>query len=132
VLYLHATAFLLGAPLALRRDGHVRVDVFYAGLDKRSRGWVDVGATYVAAIPMMLALLLLGGPYVAQSWSVVERSADAGGLPLVWALKTLILVFAVTMLAQVVAWGTRAARRIRDVEDDGDGADARTAAEKIG
>jgi TRAP-type mannitol/chloroaromatic compound transport system permease small subunit len=129
-LYFHSIAFLLAMPLALLKDGHVRVDVFYAGLSARGKAWVDFNAYLFLAAPMLVTLLLLSGPYVVQSWSIAERSSEAGGLPLVWVIKTLIPVFAAALLAQCVAWGVRSARIIRGLDEVS--APSRSTAERLG
>ena len=51
-------------------------------------------------VPFCLFLLYIGWDYVAVSWEVRERSGEPGGLPLVWLLKTLVLVLPVLLLLQ--------------------------------
>jgi TRAP-type mannitol/chloroaromatic compound transport system permease small subunit len=53
-------------------------------------------------------LVWLGVPYAARSWAILERSQEASGLPLVFALKTLIPLFALLMALQGVAQAIRA------------------------
>ncbi len=57
VLYLHSGLFMLGAGYTLLVDGHVRVDIFYAGAKNRTKAAIDVFGYAVLAIPSMLALL---------------------------------------------------------------------------
>lgn len=111
VIYAHATLILLAAGWTLWAGGHVRVDVFYAGMSARSRAWVDLVGALLLMMPFMLALGFLSLPYVSRSWAIFERSREVGGLPLVWLLKTLIPLFAVLLglqgIAQAIrAWGT--------------------------
>jgi TRAP-type mannitol/chloroaromatic compound transport system permease small subunit len=112
-LYAHALAFLLAAPAALGRDGHVRVDVFYAGFSPRRKALVNFTAFYLFIAPMLIAILHFSGPYVAQSWRIGERSAEADGLPLLYLLKTAIPVFATLLLAQAIAEACRSAALLR-------------------
>ena len=42
VIYMHATAFMLGIAFTLKRDEHVRVDIIYTRLPARGRAWVDL------------------------------------------------------------------------------------------
>jgi TRAP-type mannitol/chloroaromatic compound transport system permease small subunit len=60
-------------------------------------------------VPFALVLLWLSVPYAARSWAILERSQEASGLPLVFALKTLIPLFAGLMALQGVAQAIRAA-----------------------
>jgi TRAP-type mannitol/chloroaromatic compound transport system permease small subunit len=115
-LYAHALAFLLAAPAALGRDGHVRVDVFYAAFSPRRKALVNFVAFYLFVAPMLIAILHFSGPYVAQSWRIGERSAEADGLPLLFALKTAIPVFATLLLAQAIAEACRAGAALRRLE----------------
>jgi TRAP-type mannitol/chloroaromatic compound transport system permease small subunit len=57
----------------------------------------------------MIVLIWLSVPYAARSWSILERSQEASGLPLVFLLKTLIPVFALFMALQGIAQAIRAA-----------------------
>jgi TRAP-type mannitol/chloroaromatic compound transport system permease small subunit len=57
----------------------------------------------------MIVLIWLSVPYAARSWSILERSQEASGLPLVFLLKTLIPLFALLMALQGIAQAIRAA-----------------------
>ena len=56
----------------------------------------------------MIVLIWLSVPYAARSWSILERSQEASGLPLVFLLKTLIPLFALLMALQGIAQAIRA------------------------
>jgi TRAP-type mannitol/chloroaromatic compound transport system permease small subunit len=56
----------------------------------------------------MLLILVVATPYVARAWAILERSREAGGLPLVFLLKTLIPLFAILLALQGVAQAMRA------------------------
>jgi TRAP-type mannitol/chloroaromatic compound transport system permease small subunit len=104
VTYLHALVFMVAAAWALQSDDHVRVDIFYRGGSERYRNWVDLVGTLVLLVPFSLFLLFVAWDYVAPSWAAHEASREAGGLPLVWLLKSLILVLPALLLLQ--AWCT--------------------------
>ena len=108
VIYGHATLFLLASAWTLRAGGHVRVDIFYADATPRARAIVDLAGALLLLVPFALVLLWLAAPYAARSWAVLERSQETSGLPLVFALKTLIPIFAVMMALQGVAQAIRA------------------------
>lgn len=99
-VWLHATAFMLGAGYTLRHDGHVRIDVFYGRADPRRRAWVDLLGGALLLLPFVAYLLVLSLPYVRASWRQWEHSREAGGLPGVFLLKTVIPVFALLLLLQ--------------------------------
>jgi TRAP-type mannitol/chloroaromatic compound transport system permease small subunit len=109
IVYTHAGLFMLAAAWTLAIGGHVRVDIFYANAPPRQKAWIDLLGTLFFLFPFMIALLLLSLPYVGRAWAIFERSREASGLPLVFALKTLIPVFALLMLLQGAALAMRAA-----------------------
>jgi TRAP-type mannitol/chloroaromatic compound transport system permease small subunit len=110
VIYGHAMVLMLAAAWTLKAGGHVRVDIFYADASPRTRARIDLAGALLLLLPFALTLLWLSMPYVVRSWAVMERSQEASGLPLVYALKTLIPAFAVLMALQGIAQATRAWR----------------------
>jgi TRAP-type mannitol/chloroaromatic compound transport system permease small subunit len=108
VIYLHALLFMLGAAYTLKHDAHVRVDIFYQRLGKKGRAWIDFLGTWLFLVPFCGFVFLGSLGYVLDSWSVLESSREAGGLPVVFVLKSAILAFAITLLLQGVAQGGKA------------------------
>jgi len=103
VTYMHAVLFLAGAAYTLRHQGHVRVDIFYRKFSERGRAWVDLFGGLFLLLPMCLFIFLVSWDYVAQSWAIQETSREAGGLPGVYLLKTMMLVLAALLLLQGIA-----------------------------
>ncbi|HEB53761.1 MAG TPA: TRAP transporter small permease subunit, partial [bacterium] len=79
--YLFGLAFLFGAPYALRRAAHVRVDVLYGSLTERARLWIDLCCTLLLLLPATTAAIALSFEFVGDSWRDDEWSSDPGGLP---------------------------------------------------
>ncbi len=104
LIYVHATAFMLGAAYTWLRDAHVRVDLFYAQADKRVQAWINLLGVVLFVLPMMGFILYASWDYVASSWAIHERSTEDSGLPYVWLLKTLILIMPVLMILQALSW----------------------------
>lgn len=98
--YLHVAVFSVVAAWALQQDGHVRVDIFYAGMTPKNRARVDLLGTLIFLIPFCVFILVVSWPYVANSWKLLESSREAGGLPLVFLLKSLIMVMPALLLGQ--------------------------------
>jgi TRAP-type mannitol/chloroaromatic compound transport system permease small subunit len=109
VLYAHGALFLLAAAWTLQVGGHVRVDIFYAGMRPRQKAKVDLFGALLLLLPFTLVLLWIAVPYVARSWAIFERSQESSGLPLVYLLKTLIPLFAILLALQGVSQVIRAA-----------------------
>ncbi|WP_299073672.1 TRAP transporter small permease subunit [uncultured Paraglaciecola sp.] len=103
VMYLHAMVFLLGAAHTLRANEHVRVDIFYRRFSPKKQAKVDIFGSLFLLLPVNIYIFFISIEYVLRSWRIMEASQEAGGLPAVFILKTLILIFALTMLLQGIA-----------------------------
>jgi TRAP-type mannitol/chloroaromatic compound transport system permease small subunit len=109
--YLHVLVFTVVAAWTLQQDGHVRVDIFYAGMTDKNRALVDLLGSLLFLVPFCIFILIIAWPYVANSWKLLESSREAGGLPLVFLLKSLIMVMPALLLGQAFinisdAWKT--------------------------
>ncbi|MCB0378430.1 MAG: TRAP transporter small permease subunit [Bdellovibrionales bacterium] len=93
VLYTHAMIFMTAAAFTLSVDQHVKVDIFYAYMPKGKQAMVRMFGVLVFLWPFCAVMFYNSWPYVKNSWSVFERSGDANGLPGVFLLKTLLLIY---------------------------------------
>lgn len=103
VLYLHATAFMLGFAYALKHKAHVSVDVFYSRFSPSAKAWVDLIGHSLFLVPVTLVIGLGSLGYVGDSWKILEKSAEAGGIPAVFLLKSLLPFSAALLLLQGLA-----------------------------
>ncbi|MCW8092634.1 TRAP transporter small permease subunit [Alteromonas sp. ASW11-130] len=103
VMYLHATVFMIGIAFTLADDAHVRVDVFYHKMSLQKRSWVNALGTVLLLFPVCLFIISYSFRYVVESWGLLEASQEAGGLPLVFLLKSLIPIGAILLLLQGVS-----------------------------
>ena len=102
-MYFHALIFLGASSYCLKNGGHVRVDVLYNRMTEKQKALVNSLGTLFLLIPVCLFIGLMSWEYVAQSWKIQEVSQEAGGLPFIYLLKSLILFFVGTMILQGVA-----------------------------
>ncbi|MGK0381843.1 MAG: TRAP-type mannitol/chloroaromatic compound transport system permease small subunit [Flavobacteriales bacterium] len=112
VMYLHAMVFLLGAAHTLRVNEHVRVDIFYRRFSPKKQVKVDIFGGLLLLMPVNIFIFMVSFEYVMRSWRVMETSQEAGGMPAVFLLKTLILIFPLTMLLQGIAEVVRNVARL--------------------
>ncbi|MCZ6637377.1 MAG: TRAP transporter small permease subunit [Alphaproteobacteria bacterium] len=119
VVYFHATLFMAGAAYTLLHEGHVRVDIFYRDASLRKRAWIDLLGTILFLWPVAMLILTKAWPYVWASWSIFERSPETSGIPAVFLLKTLILVFAALIALQGLSMAVSAFHVITDQRDAG-------------
>ncbi len=111
--WMHSLVFMLGAAYTLKADQHVRVDVFYRGMSERRQAAINLAGTILFLLPLCAFLLVESWQYVATSWRIAERSREAGGLPMIYLLKTVIPVMAVLLALQGVSMALRAILRLR-------------------
>ena len=114
ITYLHATVLLVAAAWTLQAVEHVRVDIFYREASPQFRLWVDLAGTLLFLVPFSLFLVYVGWDYVASAWASKEASSEPGGLPLVWLLKTLVLVLPALLLLQASVTVSRCVTGLRN------------------
>ena len=100
VTYMHVAVFTIAAAWTLQVDGHVRVDILYSNMTEKKRARVDLIGTLIFLLPFCIFLLVMAWPYVASSWNLMETSREPGGLPLVFVLKSLMLVMPALLIFQ--------------------------------
>lgn len=103
VVYFHGTVFLLGCAYTLKKEGHVRVDIFYRNFSARTQAWINSLGGIVFLLPLCVYIFITSWSFVAQSWEIREVSPEPGGIPAVFLLKTLIPLMAINLALQAIA-----------------------------
>ncbi|MEZ5934278.1 MAG: TRAP transporter small permease subunit [Alphaproteobacteria bacterium] len=117
IVYMHASVFLGAAAYTLLHNGHVRCDIFYADATPRTRALVDLIGVFLFLLPMCIMIFWVSWPYVANAWAVLEGSPEGRlGIPAVFLLKTIILVFAVLLGLQATSMAVHAGLRLAGLE----------------
>ena len=106
--YLHAFVFMLAGAYTLKYNEHVRVDIFYQNMSMRNKAKVDLFGTLFLLLPFAGFIIWVSFDYVMNSWKVLEGSREAGGLPFVYILKTLIPLMACFLFLQAISLAGRA------------------------
>lgn len=96
--YLFAVTVMLGAPLVLKLNEHVRVDIFYGKLKGNGPVYVDLFGLVVFLLPVMVTLTWLSFPLFLKMFLTHEMSSNAGGLVRWPAMMLLPLGFAWMLL----------------------------------
>jgi len=99
---MFAVIVMFGAAYTLKKNEHVRVDIWYMTLSERGQVWVDVIGTVLFLIPACLLMAWLSWPFFMQSFNVLEHSSNAGGL-IRWPIKIVIPVGFVLLALQGVS-----------------------------
>ncbi|NJD24933.1 MAG: TRAP transporter small permease subunit [Betaproteobacteria bacterium] len=95
--YLFAAVFLLCSAYTLQKNEHVRIDVVSSRFGPRGLAVIDIIGSVFFLLPMVVAVLWLSLPLVAESYKINEMSANAGGL-IRWPVK-MLLPIGFTLLA---------------------------------
>lgn len=114
--YLFGMAVFLGAPLLLRLNEHVRVDVVYGGRQPRTKAWIDALGLLFVLIPLCLIIAWLAWPYALDAYLHHEMSPSAGGL-VRWPIKLAIPAGFLMLALQGVAELIRRIRYLRGQAD---------------
>jgi len=89
---------LFGMSYALLHGEHVRVDVLFQYFTPRTKHAVGV-VTSILSMAFCVIVIWLSIPYVYQSWSIGEGTANPGGIEYRYVIKSLIPIgFAVLFL----------------------------------
>ena len=108
VTYLHAFVFMIASAYTLKHNEHVRVDIFYQDMTLKNKAKVDFFGSVFLLLPFTLFILWVSFGYVLKSWQLLEQSREAGGLPFVYILKTLIPIMAFLLFLQAISLSGRA------------------------
>jgi len=87
--YLFAAIFMLCSPYTLLKNEHVRIDVISSRFSPRGLAIIDIIGTLFFLLPMVIVVLWLSLPLVADSYHINEMSSNAGGL-IRWPVKILL------------------------------------------
>ena len=113
VIYLHSIVFMLAIAYTYKHNGHVRVDIFYSSFSDYKKAWVDLLGTLLLLIPFCIYLISSSWEYASNAWQLLEGSREAGGLPLVFILKSLVPLMPALLLLQGLATLCSSLRIIR-------------------
>jgi TRAP-type mannitol/chloroaromatic compound transport system permease small subunit len=100
--YMFAGMVLLGGPVTLKLNEHVRVDLIYSALSERARIWIDIVGGFLFLLPICVILVYFTWPWFAESWRIDEMSSNAGGL-IRWPVKLILPVGFALMALQGVS-----------------------------
>ncbi|MFA7505675.1 MAG: TRAP transporter small permease subunit [Burkholderiaceae bacterium] len=99
-VWLNGAMFMGVAGYALLVDAHVRVDILYRPASVRRKALLDMIGVLLFLLPFCAVIWIWGSEYVFRSWKLGEPSANPGGMPGLYILKTFILVFVVLVALQ--------------------------------
>ena len=103
--YMFAVIVMFGAAYTLKRNEHVRVEIFYVMLSERGQLWLDLICTVLFLVPVCLLLAYLSWPFFRMSYEVGEMSGNAGGLvrwPIKFVLPSGFVLLALQGVSEII------------------------------
>lgn len=116
-IWLNGAMFTAVAGFALMRGDHVRVDIFYRVASKRRKAIADMIGVVLFLLPFMYVVYSYSITFVQRSWRLLEGSANVGGMPGLYILKSFIIVFAVLVSLQGISMIIRSILVLKERED---------------
>jgi len=108
VRFWYGALFLFASAYTLLEEGHVRVDIFYAGLREKSKGWVNGFGSIFMGISLCWTILIVG---MGSKSSIInspllnfETSQSGFGLYVKYLMASFLGVFAISMMIQFVSY----------------------------
>lgn len=106
VRFWYAPLFLIGSAYALREEGHVRIDVLYAGLDPKAKSIINACGAVFLGMPFCWLILVVGtsgkAAIINSSLLTFEIEGIGNGLYVFYLMTVFIAVFAVSMMIELV------------------------------
>ena len=107
---------MMSGAYALSQDAHVRGDVLYRLLSKRTQAKIDLVLYILFLAPGALALVYYGYHFAADSWFYKEVSWSSPSRIQIYFFKTLIPISGLLILLQGIAEAVRCVICIRTGE----------------
>ena len=100
--YLFGAAFMGAAAYVLKQNEHIRIDIFYGTLSRRTQDWIDLFGHVVFALPFVLLMGWMLVPYAWSAFQSGQGSGNASGL-IVWPSRAILAVGFLQLIAQVLS-----------------------------
>ncbi|MCF4099556.1 TRAP transporter small permease subunit [Maritalea mediterranea] len=111
-IWMHAFIFMLGAGYTMLHNGHVRIDLIYAGASNKYKDIINIAGTVCFGFPVLWLIYWRGFDFFDRSFSRMEGSAEVGGLPNLFILKGVIPAMALLLGLQLISMSLRAIDRL--------------------
>lgn len=121
VRYWYAALFLFASAYTLFEDGHVRVDVFYAGLGRTTKGFLNAWGSIMLGMTTAWVIIYIGfnGKTSIINSPVMNfevTQSGTTGMYIKYQMAAFLGIFAITMLIQFVSYYFESVADWRDEE----------------
>ena len=104
VRFWYAALFLFASAYTLLHEGHVRVDILYAGFSERGKAWTNAVGSLVLGIPLCWIVLMVGmwnkSNLINAPLLSYEVTQSGYGMYVKYLMAGFLLVYALSMLVQ--------------------------------
>ena len=108
VRFWYAALFLFASAHTLVEEGHVRVDVLYAGFKRRRKAFFDMIGCFILGLPICWVILMHGmggrGNSINSPLLSFEVSQSGYGMYVKYLMAGFLIIFAVTMMIQFISY----------------------------
>ena len=102
-VWMHAIIFMVASGYTYLYDEHVRIDIIYRDASLKYKRIVNFIGHICFLLPFMYFIWFFSFPFVYRSWAMGEVSREAGGLGMVYLLKSSILIFVILLTLQIIS-----------------------------
>ena len=121
VRFWYAALFLFASAYTLIEEGHVRVDILYAGMNKRAKAWTNAIGSVVLGVPLCWIIMTSGmwdkANLINAPLLSFEVTQSGYGLYVKYLMAGFLLVYALTMMMQFLGYTLRNAAVLLDEPD---------------
>ena len=108
VRFWYAALFLFASAYTLKEDGHVRVDVFYAGLKRKTKSVLNMIGIILFGVPLCWLILVRGmwgkSSLINSPMLNFETSMSGFGMYVKYIMAAFLIIFALSMVFQFTAY----------------------------
>ncbi len=121
VRFWYGALFLFASAYTLMEEGHVRVDIFYAGFQNKTKGWVNAFGSLFMGIALCWTILIVGmgskSSIINSPLLTFETSQSGFGLYVKYLMAGFLGIFAISMMIQFISYLMAAVADYRGHED---------------
>lgn len=102
--HLFSVVILFGVSVALKDEGHVRVDFLFEKYSSKKKAVVNILGTVLFLVPLTLLVATGSVGFVLDAYNIGEISEDPGGLTHRWIIKSMIPISMVFLLFSAIGY----------------------------
>lgn len=114
--HLFSLVILYGVGVALRHEGHVRVDFLYDRMSEKKKAVINILGTVFMLMPLALLIFFGSFGYVNDAYITNEISEDPGGLHFRWIIKSMIPLSMAFLVLSAVGYILKNVEKYREAK----------------